>query len=75
MKELTDFNFTVHYKPGVENIVADTLSRLPINHVEDLQDFSELCSVDEVKTIFDSAVNQAQNGEAWLLRVNIIMQI
>ena len=55
--------------------MADTLSRLPINHVEDLQDFSELCSVDEVKTIFDSAVNQAQNGEAWLLRVNIIMQI
>ena len=56
---MTDFNFTVHYKPGVENIVADTLSRLPINNVEDLQDFSGLCSVDEVRTIFDIAVNQA----------------
>ena len=56
---MTDFDFTVHYKPGVENIVADTPSRLPINNVEDLQDFSGLCSVDEVRTIFDIAVNQA----------------
>ena len=72
INELTDFNFTVHYKPGVENVVADTLSRLPINGVEDLQAFSGLCSVDEVKAIFDGAVNQAQNGEAWLPKVNII---
>ena len=56
INELTDFNFTVHYKPSVENVVADTLSRLPINDVEDLQAFSGLCSVDEVKAIFDGAV-------------------
>ena len=72
INELTDFNFTVHYKPDVENAVADTASRLPINDVEDLQAFSGLCSVDEVKAIFDGAVNQAQNGEAWLPKVNII---
>ena len=52
--------------------MADTLSRLPINDIEDLQAFSGLCSVDEVKAIFDGAVNQAQNGEAWLPKVNII---
>ena len=39
INKLTDFNFTVHYKFSVENIVADTLSRLPINNVEDLQAF------------------------------------
>ena len=39
INKLTDFDFTVHYKLGVENIVADTLSRLPINNVEDLQAF------------------------------------
>ena len=72
INELTDFNFTVHYKPGVENVVADTLSRLPINNVENLQAFSGLYSVDEVRAIFDGAVNQAQNGEAWLPKVNII---
>ena len=70
INELTDFNFPVHYKPGVENVVADTLTRLPINNVEDLQAFSGLYSVDEVRAI-NGAVNQAQNGEAWLPKVNI----
>ena len=69
---MTDFNFTVHYKPGVEIIVADTLSQLPINNVEDLQAFSGLCSVDEVRAIFDGVVNQAPNGETWLPKVNTI---
>ena len=69
---MTDFNFRVHCKPGVENIVADTLSRLPIKNVEDFQAFSGLCSVDEVRAIFDGAVNQTQNGETWLPRVNVI---
>ena len=53
INELNDFNFTVHYKPGVEDVVADTLSWLPVNNVEDLQTFSGLCSVDKVKAIFD----------------------
>ena len=51
--------------------MADILNQLPINNVEDLQTFSGLCSVDEIKAIFDGAVNQAQNGEAWLPKVNI----
>ena len=62
----------VHCKAGVENVVADTLSWLPISNVEDLLAFSGSCSVDEVKAIFDGTVNQAQNGEAWLPKVNII---
>ena len=52
----------MHFKPGMENVVADTLSRLPINNVEDLQAFSGLCFVDETRFIFDGAVNQEQNG-------------
>ena len=72
INKLADFNFTVHYKSGVENIVVDTLSRLPINNVEDLQPFSGLCSVDEVKAKFDGAMNQVQNGEIWLPKVIII---
>ena len=35
-EEVTDFNFSVHYKPGVENVIADSLSRLSVNNVEDL---------------------------------------
>ena len=33
INELTEFNFMLHYKPDVENVVADTLSRLPINNL------------------------------------------
>ena len=62
----------VYYKPSVQNVVADTLNRLPIYNVKDLQAFSGFCSVDEFKAIFDGAMNQAQNGEVWLLKVNII---
>ena len=43
INELTDFNFTVHDKPSLENVVVDTLSQLPINNVEDLQGYSGLC--------------------------------
>ena len=52
--------------------MAGILSQLPISNVEDLQTFSGLCSVDEIKATFDGAVNQAQNGEAWPPKVNII---
>ena len=73
INELTNFNFKVCYKLGVGNVVADTLSRLSISNVEDLQAFSGFCSADEVKAIFDGAVNQAQNGKAWLPKVNIML--
>ena len=69
---MPDFNFTVYYKTSVQNVVADTLNRLPIYNVKDLQAFSGLCSVDEFKAIFDGGMNQAQNGEGWLPKVNII---
>ena len=52
--------------------MADILSTSPINNVKDLQTFSGLYSVDEAKATFDSAVNQTQNGEVWLTKVNII---
>ena len=56
----------------MENVVVDTLGRLPITNFEDLQAFSGLCSVNEVIAIFNGAVNPAQNGEAWLPKVNKI---
>ena len=51
--------------------MADILSRLPINNVENLQAFLGLCSVDEVRAIFYGAMNQTQNGKTRLSRVNI----
>ena len=31
VNQLSDFNFSIHYKPGAENVVADILSIAPIS--------------------------------------------
>ena len=38
----------------------------------DLEAYSQLCCVDEVKTILDGVVNKSCNGEAWLRKTNIV---
>ena len=35
LEDLSDYSYTIYYKPGVENIVADSLSRIPLGEVED----------------------------------------
>ena len=67
-KEPTDWNdnHQAALDKLLHHLVADTLSRLPINNAVDLQAFSGLCSVDEVRATFDGAGNQAQNGDEWL---------
>ena len=72
INKLTHFSFTLYYKTAVENVVAKSSSWSAINNIEDLQALSGLCSVDEVKAIFDGAVNQAHNDKAWLPKVNMI---
>ena len=72
INELSNFNFTVHYKPGTQNVVADSLSRLPIEDKIDLSHYEGVCSVAEVRAIFDGAVNQNKDGESWIAAVNSI---
>ena len=75
INELSDFNFTIHYKPGVQNIVADTLSRYPLSTKNDLQKYSIVCSTEEVQAVFNGAINQINNGESWLATINFINAI
>ena len=35
LEDLSDYSYTIYYKPGVENIVADSLSRIPWGKIED----------------------------------------
>ena len=72
INELADNNFSIYFKPGIENIIADTLSRIPIRDIKSLEAYSQLCSVDEVKAIFYVAVKQSCNRETWLPKVNIV---
>lgn len=69
MNELANFNFTVHYKLGVQNPVADALNRYPLAE-KYLREYSETCSVDEVKAKFDVAVYQSEKIETYMSVVN-----
>ena len=40
VNELADYNFTIRYRPGKENIDADALSRRPM----DIREYRELCT-------------------------------
>ena len=51
MNELASFNFSIHYKPGVQNHVAGTLSRFLMHRDSCISEYSELCDAGEIKSI------------------------
>ena len=71
INELANFNFSIHYKPGEQNVVADALSRFPIEKEYCRDQYSKTCSSVEVKSIFDGAINQQHDNETWIAVVNV----
>ena len=51
MNELTSSNFSIHYKPGAQNHVADTVSRFPIHKNNCISEYSELCDAGEINPL------------------------
>ena len=72
VNKLASFNFSIHYKPGVQNYVAETLSRFPIHKDSCISEHNELCDTDEIKSILDAAVNQQNNDESWIRTFNML---
>ena len=72
MNESASYNFSIHYKPGAQNHVADTLSRFPIHKDSCISEYSELCEAVGIKSILDAAVNQQNNNESWIPTVNVL---
>ena len=72
VSELSEFNFTIRYRPGVINRDADCLSRLPLN----IDYYVQLCSKEVDPDSFQAIVAgmqvQKQNGETWVAHVNTI---
>ena len=72
VNELASYNFSIPYKPGAQNHVANTLSRFPIHKDSCISEYSELCEAGEIKSILDAAVNQQNNNESWIPTVNVL---
>lgn len=49
--ELADFHFTIRYRPGKENVDADSLSRMPVNIEEVMKQCTEELTSDSVAAV------------------------
>ena len=58
-------------KPGIQNNVADSLSRFPKSS-QDLEEYGQTCLVEEVRAIFDGSLNQKNKEETWISLINNI---
>ena len=72
MNESASFNFSIHYKPGAQNHVADALSRFSIHKDSCISEYSELCDAGEIKLMLDTEFNQQNNNESWIPTVNVL---
>ena len=64
-------HFSIHYKRGVQNAVADALSRFPTEKEQCKDQYSQTCSSAEVKPTFDGAINQQHNSETLIAAKNV----
>ena len=66
VSELSEFNFTIKYRPGIINRDADCLSRLPL----DISKYQELCSEEVATDVFQAVASavevQSNNDEVWV---------
>ena len=72
ISELSNFNFSILYKPAIENVVGDSLSQYPLLQECNLEQYSQHLNPDEVKSDFDAVINQVGNNETWVAAVNTI---
>lgn len=66
VSELADYNFSIHYKPGIANKDADGLSRMPL----DISKYMEICSEtvghEEFQAVFELGHASQNLQTAWV---------
>ena len=69
VSELSEYNFSIHYRPGVINRDADCLSRLPL----DIDKYQSLCTEESTLDAFQALVAglkvQRNNDESWKAQI------
>lgn len=69
--ELADFNFTIKYRPGKENIDADSLSRMPVDVEKLMNECTEEMSYDAVGTIAQAVETQPESNASWSMAISV----
>ena len=67
---LSNFNFSIHCKPEIENVVADSLKRYPLLQECNLEQYSHHLNPDEERSTFDAVANQVGNNKTRVAAVN-----
>ena len=70
VSELSDYTFTIHYKPGVENTVAGALSRSTKLHRYRDEGNQVTISPDEISSILPSTDNNFKAKSVWKANLN-----
>ena len=65
LNKLSNFQFSVNYKPGIQNNVAESLSRFPKSRL-DLEEYRKICLAQETKAICDGSINQTNGEDLWI---------
>ena len=64
--DLTDFNFTIRYRPGKANVDADTLSRMPPDINSYMETCTETASQDVLQAVVSTVKLQEQGKVNWV---------
>lgn len=69
--ELADFNFTIKYRPGKENIDADSLSRMPLDVETFMKECSEEMAYDVIGAATQAVENQDESNVSWSMGISV----
>lgn len=67
---LSNFNFSIHCKPEIENVVADSVKRYPLLQECNLEQYSHHLNPDEERSAFDAVASQVGNNKTRVAAVN-----
>ena len=71
INELAEYRLAVHYKSGVQNTVADALSRSPLLFEDQVNEYDKEMTNQEMSAVMSGLKNQSENNEVWVAALNV----